>query len=645
MKPSPPAYSQPPRRLTAVILFLLGVAVAAAYSPSLSGPFALDDTRNIVSNSAIRMTRLDLPSLAQAIRGDGNVSTRRPLAFISFALNYRMGGYAPGGYRIANILILLSSVPFAWWFASLLCRQWFDRPTGDIIALGATCIWTLHPLLTNGISYVVQRMTSLCTLFCLIALCCFLQGLSARRRLWHPAAVAAWILALSTKEIAILLPLPVLLYLWLTSSPEGKARRFFGRGLTVVVLMSQAGLIALFSSHWSWNIRPFTLAERLFTEGRVVFRYLTLFMAPLPSRLTLDYEFPLSTSLFSPLSTVASYIFHALLITTAILMQRRRPLLTFSLLSFYLLQLLESTFLPLEIIFEHRAYFPSFFLALALMDLVHWVMQAAAPGREKTGVLIIAIAIAGSWGSMTFQRNKVWASAISLAEDVVTKAPSKPRARHNMGVVLTQEGEYAAAALHLTEALRLEPGKPNYHNSMGSVLIELGRIEEAGRHFSEALRLDPDNAEAFSNLGNTYYLQGDRDEARRHYERARRLKSPYPEADYNMGTLLASEGNLPAAIALYEEALRVQPGYAEAHYNLGVALARQGEIAEAADRFRETVRLDPEHVEAHYNLGVALARQGEIAEAADRFRETIRLDPEHAGARYNLERLTAAPGE
>ena len=589
---------------TGVFLALLAAGAAVAYIPSLSGPFALDDGHNIVNNKAIRMTRLDLPSLAQAIRGDGRVSTRRPLAFVSFAVNYRIGGYAPAGYRITNVLILVLSIPFAWWFASLLGRRWFDRPTADVIALGATCLWTLHPLLTNGISYVVQRMTSLCALLCLVALCCFLQGLSARRRLWHAAAFAAWVLALATKEIAILLPLPALLYLWLTSPREGRARRFFGRTLAAAVIMSQAGLIVLFSGYSSWDIRPFTLVERLFTEGRVVFRYLTLFLAPLPSRLTLDYEFPLSTSLFSPLSTVAAYLFHALFITAALLLRRRRPLLTFGVLSFYLLQLLESTSLPLEIIFEHRAYLPSFFLSLALMDLIHWGLQAAAPGREKTWALITAVVIAGSWGSMTYQRNKVWASALSLAEDVAAKSPSKPRARHNIGVVLAREGLHAAAALHLAEALRLEPGNASYHNSMGSVLIETGKIEEGAGHFSEALRLDPGNAEAFNNLGNTRYLQGDVTGARRHYERARQLKSPYPEADYNLGTLLAGEGNLAAAIAMYEEALRGHPGYVEAHYNLGVALARQGKIAAAADRFRETVRLDPGHVEAHDNLGV-----------------------------------------
>jgi tetratricopeptide (TPR) repeat protein len=622
-----PAGASVPR--AGVFLLLLALTAFVAYLPSLSGPFMLDDIHNIVQNSAVRLNRLDLASIGKLLDLPDTVDQRRVTAYGTFALNYYFGGYDPLGYRLFNLAVLLLSIPFAAWLAWLLADTWHKGPASAAIALGTAAVWTLHPVLTNGTAYIVQRMTSLCVLFCLISLCCFLTGVRTGRRAWHVGSLAAWILALTTKEIAILLPLPGLLYLFMVSPPGTALRRRLALLLTAALLFSQGALLWIYGGHASWQIRPFTLQERLLTQGRVVLHYLTLFLAPFPRRLNLDYEYPLSTSLWTPISTLPAILFHVLLVLLAIRLQGRRPLFSFGILSFYLLQLLESTVLPLEIIFEHRLYFPSFFLALLCGDLLYGALGRIAPARAAKLTLAGAVIFGGALAGWTYQRASLWADPVVLLQDVVSKSPGKARPRHNLGVILTERGRYREALPHLETARRLAPRNAEILNTMGNTLMGLERTGEAKERFSLALAMAPGYAEAHNNLGTLLDLQGEPAEALRHFDEAIRLNPDYAKALYNRGTLLARRGDLAEAETSYGRAIALDPRFAPAHFNLGVALARQGRLDAAEEHFRETIRIDGDHGGAHYNLGVALARGGRTAEAEASFREALRIDPRY----------------
>jgi len=638
----------PPDRKSAgpwlVFLAILAVATAAIYLPSLSGTFMLDDIHNIVENPAVRLDRLDPTSLQKTLDLPDTVNHRRPTAFVTFAFNYLLGRYDPFGYRLFNLAVLLASIPFAAWLAYLLAGTWHDRRTAGALALGTAAVWILHPLLTNGVAYIVQRMTSLCTLFCLISLCCFLKGLATRRPAWYGLALAAWLWALSTKEIAFLLPFLVVLYIWTDASAGSRSRLWLGRGLAAATVLSQGGLLWLYAGHASWQIRPFTLPERLLTQGRVVFHYQSLFLAPFPSRLNIDYDFTLSTSLLSPPSTLPALLFHVLLVGAAVRLNRTRPLFSFGILAFYLLQLLESTVLPLEIIFEHRVYFPSFFLALALGDLIVRGLEKVLPGKAAAGALAGALFFGGFLGILTHQRALTWGDPVALAKDIVDKSPGRARARHNLGVVLMERERFEEALPQLAAALRIEPDDAEIVNAMGNALIGVGRIEEAEEHFARAATMVPGYAAARNNLGTALFLKGNLPEAKGYFEEALLLNPLYGKAHYNLGTLLAQEGKLDEAESSYRRALDLDPFFPEAHYNLGVALARQGKLGEAREHFREEIRVSPDHEGAHYNLGVALVKEGRLSGAEAAFRETLRINPGNSDARRNLADIRRLTG-
>ena len=547
--------------LLSVAFLLVAGAAIAAYRPALHAPFVFDSVNNIAENASIRMTRVDLPSLVRAAFPSERLNLR-PLAFITFALNHRVGGLDPFGYRVVNLLILLATVPAAYWLALLIVRARPPAPAARQIALSAAAVWALHPVLTNGVTYVVQRMTSLSTLFGVLALAAFCSARLERRRGRYATAAALWLLALAAKETALIFPLLALLFLWHVAPEGGRRRRNLARVLVAAAVASQVALIALSAQIVRLGWVPetgFSLAQRVLTEGRVVATYVGLFLLPLPSRLSLDYSFALSTSLFSPPSTIAAFALHALLIGGALALRRRRPVACFSALAFYLLQLAEGTVLPVDLIFEHRLYFPSLFLALAAVDLLAWGLAAVAPRRWEQALAAAVAVVALCLAFLARERNLVWADPVALWRDTVAKAPSNPRAQLNFGSALERQGRHEEALEVYRRLLKLAPDYRLAHYNEGNALQSLGRHREAIDAYRRATLLDPGCSPCYNNLGSALFQIGSLAEAQRSYTLALEHDPGNDEARFNLGLVSVRLGRREDALAAYRELARRQP--------------------------------------------------------------------------------------
>ena len=561
------------RAWSLAFLALLALACVAVYLPALHGAFLFDDIRNILENPNVRMERLDADSLRRAVVPHWPLNLR-PLSFLSFALNHLFGGYDPFGYHAVNIAILLLSIPPAYLLALRLAGAWFPHREAWAAALGTTAVWALHPLLTGGVSSIVQRMTSLYTLFSLAALLFFLRGRTSGRPAPYALAAVSLLLALASKETALFTPLLALLALWLLPREAGGSGPRAGWTLLGVVAATQA--VTFFAAGYAQRAQwippqPFDAAERLLTEGRVVARYLSLYLLPLPSRLTLDYDFPVSTSLLAPPSTLPAAALHAALIALAIRARRRRPLLAFGVLGFYLLQLPEGTFMPLDLIFEHRAYFPAFFLSLALMDLLLLAAGRLRAPRPALAALGVAVALAAAGGGLAYQRNQFWADPLTMWKDTVAKSPGSVRVRYNYSLALRDLGRGAEALEQAQIAVAMKPNSPDAIHNLGVVHMSLGQPELALGFLQRAVLLNPDQPVPLNNLASDLGMLG------RHEE----------------------------ALAFARRAVAVRPDYAKAHFNLAIALHSLGRRAEAIDTWRTLQGIDPELAE---KLGGLLSR-------------------------------------
>jgi Flp pilus assembly protein TadD len=621
------------------------------YSNTLNSSFVFDDFHNIKENPYIRLTDLDFDKLYDA--GFKSPSSNRPVANISFAINYYFGKYDVTGYHIVNILIHLINGIIVYLLARIIFKQLSNvlkyripqspNPPIPFMSLFAALLFTAHPLQTQSVTYIVQRMNSMAVMFYLLAFVLYIYGRLSRIRwkrwtLWAGCFVS-WILALGSKQIAATLPFILLLYEWyffqdLSKDWFKENLKYF---LGLIVLSGLVALIYLGALPFdkilaSYTDRDFTIWERLLTQFRVLVFYLGLLLYPHPSRLNLLHHFTTSHSLFDPITTFFSLLIIVCLIGIAIYLARRQRLISFCILWFFIHLVIESSIVGLEMIFEHRLYLPMFGFALLVPYLLFHLFLL----KQRSWALIISVSIIVSLGTATFLRNRIWHDRITLWSDVVSKSPQSHRAHYNLGSDLTRQGSHTEAIAHFSEALRLKPDYAKAHNNLGVALEAQGRVKEAIDHYSEALMIKPEFAEAHYNLGVALEGQGRLKEAIDHYSEALMIKPEFAEAHNNLGVVLEGQGRLNEAIDHYSEALRIKFDDAEAHNNLAVALEGQGRVKEAIDHYFEALRIKPDYAEAYNNLGVALTRQGGFKEAIRCYLEALRIKPDDAGAHNNL---------
>jgi Flp pilus assembly protein TadD len=594
---------------------LLAAAAALTillYTASLGGPFVFDDEPNIVENRHIRISGFSAAELYDAAF-NSPIHTR-PVAYASFALNYLFNGYNVVGYRLINILIHIVNGCLLYTLARLTFRApalRAQRPTAGAVACAAAILWLVHPLHTQSVAYIVQRMTSLAATFYLLSLACYAEARLAentgRKRLFYAGCIGAGLLAAGTKEIAATLPMFIFLYEWyFFQELDGRWLRrrlplLAGAAAAAVVIgMVYLGfgnpLERIFSAYDGTGM---SVGQRLLTQLRVVVFYISLLFWPAASRLNLDHHTAASLSLLDPVTTLLALLLLAAIALAAVLMARREPLGSFAILWFLGNLVIESSVIRLELVFEHRTYLPSVFPAIALVAL------GARLIREKRAAIAIVALAAAALSYSTWERSTVWGDDVALWRDCVEKSPLKPRPHNNLGSALSNRERFEEAAVHLARAVELNPEYGDARYNLGYVLVRLGQLEAGIRELTEAVRLEPENFMAHNNLGVAFLIRED-----------------YPQA-----------------VEQLKEAVRLKPDFASAHNNLGVALKNHDDLAGAVASLREALRLNPAYAEAWNNLGAALRAQGKLAEAAESFRRALQLAPNYAAARRNLDEV------
>lgn len=421
-------------------LFALVILV---YWPGLSGGFLLDDYPQIVHHEAVHMESVDADSVRAALEGFRH-GVGRPLPMLSFALDYRTWGLEPWGYKLSSVLVhAFNSVLVYALLLRLLALPLAAPPRhGRWAALLLATAWALHPLQVSTVLYVVQRMETLSLLFVLSAL---LAYLSARQRQirgepalpWLLASVVLGMLGLACKESAALLPL-------YTLALELTVLRFAAKAATTVriwqatyALLLLAGLAAaaLLAPAWTdpatYAIRDYTALERVLTQARVLPMYLGWVLVPDPGSYLFYYDaFAPSRGLLSPPTTLAGSLLLLALAAGAVLARRQLALFSLGVAWFFAAHALTSSFIPLELVFEHRNYFAVLGLVVAAFDLVRRLLAGRVSTRlaGSLGILVVAGLV-----FLTTLRTATWGEPLHLALELAQKNPLSVRAGTGLG--------------------------------------------------------------------------------------------------------------------------------------------------------------------------------------------------------------------
>jgi len=442
---------------------LLLAAGLLAYANAFRGDFQFDDWNVIVQDPRVQSLaawRASMPGI-------------RPLLKLSYALNHA-SGLGLAGFHALNLAIHLAN----GLLLLALLRRWRGPLPGSsaVAATVAALLFVLHPVQTEAVTYLSGRSTSLAALFGLSSLLAWVDGLRLQRAwlAWglSPLLFAA---ALATRETAALLPLALLLW---RATAEGGGLASGLRATAVhwgVLLLAAAAawMLPEYRHFFATSLEARSLAAQLASQVNAV-GWLAGQLLRI-DRLNADPMLPVLAGA-TPRLVIEGLVL-AMVLLSGLCSLRRRPVLAFALLWFFLWLAPTNSLLPrLDVANDRQLY-----LALAGPAWLAGVAVAWLWSRRRAAALLATAVVATGLLLATVARNRIYESETIFWTDVVAKTPGNSRAWNNLGHALAIAGQREAAEQALLEALAVDPG--NSRAAVNLALLRAGRLGPAAQGY------------------------------------------------------------------------------------------------------------------------------------------------------------------
>jgi len=619
---------------------LIAVAALLVYSNTFQVPFVLDDFESIRDNPLIR-NPADFIQLFLLYK-------TRFIGYFSFSINYWIGQNSVTGYHVFNLILHAANGCLVFWLTRLLLPSAKTKT-----ALIAGLLFILHPIQTQAVTYIVQRLASLATFFYLASLCCYFKTFSLAsakaQRLFFLFAFISAVLGMFTKEITFTLPFTLILLEVLVL--RHKAKDVFSRALPFLALLP------LIPALYLWNTVPIaggvTLGDSrsisslhyLLTQFNVICTYLRLLVFPINQRL--EYDYPLSTHLNASTLLSAGLILTLLILLWRLIKKDRG--LAFCGFFFFIALSVESSIIPIQdVIFEHRLYLPmAAFAVFMSIGMTEYFIPRLAPGKSKIADFLIILVLV-ILGGMTFHRNQIWNNDFSIWYDTVSKSPGNYRAHNNLGNAYKRRNLLDSAITEYQKSLRIFPQYSNALGNLGDVYFQLNKLDSAIYYLTRSLEYDcravakvkKELGEAYFNRGLLRHQAAKFDSAMSDYRAALRFRPDFAKAQCNLGLLLMKKRLDKEAEAEYLKILAYAPDFAMAYYNLGTLYSDRGDLKKACGYYRQSIQSDPGYTWAYLDLALAYEKLGQKMDAIKTYERVLQTEanPEAEKALGRLKR-------
>ena len=627
------------------------------YSNTFHAVFLFDDKPNIVKNERLHLTDLKPASLWQTFFAkSGKDEFFRPVPSLTLALNWYVGQDNPFGYHLVNTAIHILTAFFLFLATKTLLQTpklKNDYSQEDIycISLLSAVLWAVNPIQIQAVTYIVQRMASMAAMFSILGIYLFVKGrledASQRKLYYSVACFISCFLAIMSKQNAVLvvpsLVLVEMIFFERTGNLFSKIKDnvwWLATICVVAILIAVAFNLhrILFYIDNVYEARPFTLGERLLTQPRIVLFYISQIFYPLPSRLSLTHDVFLSSSLFTPWTTLPAILIILLLIGISFYKMREWPLVSFAILFFFLNHLVESTFIPLELVFEHRNYIPSFFIFLPFAALLWSLIKLYRSKSRFMFILLVGFVtlLVIGLGNFTYIRNHAWESETTLWHDAAQKAPNSARPLTVLAIKIAwgpnpTPREFDVATEMLKKAIPLKKPRKGQTtsilNNIGSIYYMRGEYENAVDVYKGGLSMDPGFLKMRYNLISALIMLGKFNEANMEADKLIDNPKNFLKSDYFKlkGFILLWQDQPGESLPFFEKALEMEPDNKAVLLNMGVALGMLGETDKARPYLEKAAGMSKIDLRPFFALIENSVRAGDMA-GAETHADTIFTD-------------------
>jgi tetratricopeptide (TPR) repeat protein len=564
-------------------------------------------------------------------------------------MNYHFSQLDVRPWHLVNLFIHLINAILVWWLTLLILSSpvMKDQKIAEqkkFYAFAVALLFVSHPLATQSVTYIVQRMTSLVTVFYLLTVSLYTCGRMTKRgwiikALFFAGALISAFLAMRTKENAFTLPFAMLLFEFFFIR-TGKLRINFKDYWVILLPFVLLGMALVIPLKHSFDIfRPIvpighpesvlTPYYYLLTQFSVIVKYIQLLFVPL--NLNLDYDFPVSSSFFQ-FRTIAGFLVLVSLIFLAVYFFNKHRIISFGIFWFFITLSVESSIIPItDVIVEHRTYLPSFGFFLVIIFLLSLVLQY----KSKWIAVGLLVVMAGISSYLTYERNKVWKNDLILWTDVISKSPGKARAITNRGLAFAARGQWESAIEDFSRALQLDSLTPLTLISRGLAYKNVGQFENAVADYTRAISIDTTNLIAFVNRGNCYFDLGESEMAIQDFNRALTLDPGNTESYSNRCAVYLKTGNLEAAKNDIGHAILLDPGNYNAYINRGAVNERLNIPDSAIADYTRAIKLKPDLTKAFVDRAAVYLRSGNLENALADYSRAIEIEPGCTEAWFN----------
>jgi tetratricopeptide (TPR) repeat protein len=529
-----------------------------AYGPALRGEFLFDDSY--------------LPFLVPGI-AEAPLSAWlgvRPVLMISYWLNYQSSGLNPYPYHVVNVFLHALSTVLVW----VIVRRYLvwvnkDSSLNGLLAIFASLLFLLHPVQTESVAYVASRSEAMSVFFFLAALALYVT---------RPTDTIGWTraipvimlfgIACTIKEHTVVLPALLVLTDYYFTTPfkiEGARRNWrLYVPLAVIGALGLAAVVKVLQSATTagFRVKEFTWYQYFFTQFRSIWLYLRLYVFPVEQNG--DYDMQVSRTI---LDSGAIFGLIGLLALAGLAWRYRReyPLASFGFFGFLLLLAPTSSVVPIrDLAAERRLYLPFICLLLITVDFLRrWPYS-------RTAFIGLTAAVSLAAGVATYQRSKVWSSALAFWQDTVKKSPHNGRAWFQLAYAQWHAGECQQAVDNYGRVAKLQPANNELLIDWAFALECAGKTEEAIAKMRQAVP----SAHTMATIGMFHAKKGRAQEALAALAEAEKLDPRFDMTYVYRGNVLLSQGHMPAAISEYNRALAINPRNDTAKQAL--AIAQQG---------------------------------------------------------------------